>query len=777
MLTKLNNVAVPTDFSTIELKDMVDIIKGADLVPSTKKCNTLASTHHNLVLQHGLLGTEGAHAISSAKKAYTDFKVGLPAVAMSGTFSDRVANDTFIDWSGIFTIDIDGVSGVDAVREKVKALPYTAILFTSPSGLGIKVGIRLDGIKSDVDFKAAFLKLEYHFKHALDIKIDKSCKDIKRLTFLCHDASVYVNYTATTFDLSTVELPVEESIIPKQVEHFEFRMFRCGEIQAALQHITPDADYDVWLSMGMAIHSGCNGHEIGLELWNEWSEAGVKYNDDCNAKWESFSVKPGGVGIGSLFKLARDNGYQGGYSLEAGWLERETEFNLEQFSRRFRLISYEGKMHVVYRLNRRGKVSTVFSTLPDFTIDYEVDKLPVISGGEVKMTPIVDLWRYNPGRKKYSGIEFAPVAGLISTGNTTLPDDHYYNLYTGLAITPKPGKCDLIYDHIHTVLCNGVEEHSEYVLNWMAQMYQRPNIQGHTALVWRSGEGTGKGVIFEKILYKSFGGNATMISNSNQVTRNFNKELCSSVFVYVNEASWGGDKSSVGVLKSLITDSEQSMEAKWKDSVMVDNCSHLIFTSNNDWVVPVGLDDRRFGIFDVNEEVTGNHKYFDTLIHQIDHGGAEAFVYEMLNRDISAFQAKVLPITSSKTKFDQQIKSAEPITHWLFECLHSGELGSGFDFTCEWMTGDIWIPSDPLYNSFIDWCKQTNIKSRLPTKTALTQGLNKLLRCCVKKLKRPVAHQTIDIKSRDAGYSFAPLSACREKFLESAKAQGQCDWD
>ena len=73
MLTKLNNVAIPTKFHTIALKGVVEIIKGSDLETSTKKCNKLASIHHNLVLQHGLLGTNGAEEISAAKKAYTNF--------------------------------------------------------------------------------------------------------------------------------------------------------------------------------------------------------------------------------------------------------------------------------------------------------------------------------------------------------------------------------------------------------------------------------------------------------------------------------------------------------------------------------------------------------------------------------------------------------------------------------------------------------------------------------------------------------------------------------
>lgn len=82
------------------------------------------------------------------------------------------------------------------------AQPYTAFCFISPSGDGLKVGIRVDAtrIKNDADFKGAFYQIEELFQ-TLEFKIDASCKDISRKCFLAHDKDAYFNPDAEIHEL------------------------------------------------------------------------------------------------------------------------------------------------------------------------------------------------------------------------------------------------------------------------------------------------------------------------------------------------------------------------------------------------------------------------------------------------------------------------------------------------------------------------------------------------------------------------------------------------
>ena len=76
----------------------------------------------------------------------------------------------------------------------------------------------------------------------------------------------------------------------------------------ALHHISPDCDYDQWIELGQALHTAFG--DQGRSAWANWSAAGSKFKGDADieAHWKSFHQGKG-VGIGTLFKYAKDNGW------------------------------------------------------------------------------------------------------------------------------------------------------------------------------------------------------------------------------------------------------------------------------------------------------------------------------------------------------------------------------------------------------------------------------------------------------------------------------------
>jgi hypothetical protein len=77
----------------------------------------------------------------------------------------------------------------------------------------------------------------------------------------------------------------------------------------ALHHISPDCGYDQWIELGQALHTEFG--EAGLGPWMTWSMAGNKFagTKDIETHWKSFHQGKG-VGIGTLFKHAKDCGYE-----------------------------------------------------------------------------------------------------------------------------------------------------------------------------------------------------------------------------------------------------------------------------------------------------------------------------------------------------------------------------------------------------------------------------------------------------------------------------------
>lgn len=74
--------------------------------------------------------------------------------------------------------------------------------------------------------------------------------------------------------------------------------------------ITNFRDYNSWLNVLMSVHAGTSGSPEGLHLVNKWSSGDVeKYigETELAKKWRSFSSS-GGIGVGTLFNLYKQNG-------------------------------------------------------------------------------------------------------------------------------------------------------------------------------------------------------------------------------------------------------------------------------------------------------------------------------------------------------------------------------------------------------------------------------------------------------------------------------------
>jgi hypothetical protein len=118
---------------------------------------------------------------------------------MSGTCSDR---KTPLAHSNLLQIDLDKLNGgVPEVRAKVRGDPHILFGFISPSGDGLKLGLRIDGDRHLESFLAA----ESYFLATYGVKIDRSVKDRLRLCFVSHDPDLWTNDNAT-------QLPIPEAV-------------------------------------------------------------------------------------------------------------------------------------------------------------------------------------------------------------------------------------------------------------------------------------------------------------------------------------------------------------------------------------------------------------------------------------------------------------------------------------------------------------------------------------------------------------------------------------
>lgn len=271
-----------------------------------------------------------------------------------------------------------------------------------------------------------------------------------------------------------------------------------------------------------------------------------------------------------------------------------------------------------------------------FNLYFANRKYPVRVGDEVRYQSISKIWMEWEERRMYDAVVFSP-------GNSVAETD--YNLWRGWAVTPKKGDWSLMQDHIFNVICGGDADNFTYLLAWMARIIQSPGgKRPGVAVVLTGGKGTGKG-IFVNYFGKLFGGSFMPISSSDGFTGSFNMHLAKASLVFLDEAIWGGDKQHEGRLKAMITEDTMLFQPKGIDSMPLANHMNIMMASNENWVVPAGVDERRFFVLKVLPDRAGDFDYFRAISQQMDNGGCEAMMWDLMHLDFSGVELRSAPKT------------------------------------------------------------------------------------------------------------------------------------
>jgi hypothetical protein len=108
-----------------------------------------------------------------------------------------------------------------------------------------------------------------------------------------------------------------EKVAKKEIRRYDGDL---GELQEMLENIPNEtADYEKWVSLGMAIHAETEGSDEGLELWEAWSERCPDYSgyEELSYKWGSFrSDKANVLTVGYIKNLAENSGWHEDYAAD-----------------------------------------------------------------------------------------------------------------------------------------------------------------------------------------------------------------------------------------------------------------------------------------------------------------------------------------------------------------------------------------------------------------------------------------------------------------------------
>jgi hypothetical protein len=133
--------------------------------------------------------------LEDEKEVRNQLKMGLPSICFSGTFNTRNAAG-LVKHSGLICLDFDGFEDDEvatAWRDTLTGWEYTYALFTSPSGNGLKVLVRIPETDAE-GHKEYFEAIEQHWDECQ--YFDRSTSDVCRVCYESYDPDLYVNTEA-----------------------------------------------------------------------------------------------------------------------------------------------------------------------------------------------------------------------------------------------------------------------------------------------------------------------------------------------------------------------------------------------------------------------------------------------------------------------------------------------------------------------------------------------------------------------------------------------------
>ena len=424
------------------------------------------------------------------------------------------------------------------------------------------------------------------------------------------------------------------------------------QVREALKKLDPN-DYDQWFRFGMAIKYSLGAG--AFSVWDDWASQSAKYDgqEKSRATWDWFDPD-GTLTIGTIFHHAR----------EAGW-DGPSNPVIREYNAKYGIYTYANTSRIILKDTAEDEVFA-FLSRQAFLDRLAADKYSYENAaGNPVTVPRAKIWLSHPLANHYYKTVFDP---SLPPGH----NGHTWNIWKGFAVKPAEGDWSKLLDHIRDNICSGNSDYSEWLLNWLALGVQQPAYVIGTAPVLIGLPGTGKGVLanaYGRLWRPHF----VSITKDDHVSGKFNQHLEGRRFVYVDEAMFGGDRRNAGVIKTMLTEPKIMIERKGVDPIAYDN--HMIFmaTSNERSVVPADIGDRRWQVFQVSPDRREDKAYFSALMQQMENGGYEAMLHDLLRRDISN-GPNPRAIIKTPELFEQIIQAQGPIEKYIYQILDAGYL-------------------------------------------------------------------------------------------------------
>jgi hypothetical protein len=261
----------------VTVADLYQIITGANFKNVTKRTKQLAAEHRDVPPE-----------LKPAKKeALKKAKLQLPAVSVSGTCASKArgvnSEARNFSHSGLLQLDFDHLepAQIQLLRLALQSCCHVAMVFISPSGLGVKAFYRVQlPITPSADYewwkqwhRSVFSQLRGELEAKFGQELDAATGNIGQLCFIPHDPDAYINQEAIPRSV-IVEDPPDDNPRdkPERQPSSESTPTSPKNMRRILSWISskdPTPEYPKWRDISWAAFHGVGVGE-GINLMEEF---------------------------------------------------------------------------------------------------------------------------------------------------------------------------------------------------------------------------------------------------------------------------------------------------------------------------------------------------------------------------------------------------------------------------------------------------------------------------------------------------------------------------
>jgi hypothetical protein len=345
--------------------------------------------------------------------------------------------------------------------------------------------------------------------------------------------------------------------------------------------------------------------------------------------------------------------------------------------------------------------------------------------GSLCKKSIFDKWMTDTTAREYETVEFIPYGQMNPTPS------HVYNTFEHFEVnSPKhQDEYETVntdnFDELINNLSNDNSEIAEYLMNYIAHMFQYPNINPQKIIVLKGWTGTGKDSLFitlQKLMGQSY---VSTTSDLEKIFGSFNDILSCKLGLFLNEMEGSSGIRYKDRLKALSTVDSHNINAKHEKVIHQKNYSRLFINSNNDGCVNVDVNDRRYIIVSTGFKLVGNTKFWTKYYNNLDSIDWKKSLYaKLMNIDLTDFNVKDVPYNKEYDVMRE--KNISPLFDYMRHIIDNDEYDDMFEHINKNNEKVHLVKFKDFFKNYMDYLsttgvepdyqiKQTTIKQKLMT--------------------------------------------------------------